>query len=206
MKVKELIPYLIIIILCIFLFRYYNNDSLGDDYKQIKTEIDTFYKVDTIKLKKDSLIYIPTPVKEIDTIIPNYIKKNLDSLKNVNSRLNYLLNQVSIKKYDTIYNYNNINIRLRESVSGTIINREVEFNGFTEREVIKIKKRETKTPTFLLSAGLSTSVQTNFNYVKNANVGAVIEFQNAKGYQLEFGYNTAQTFQFSLKKPIFTKY
>lgn len=209
-KILKFLPYIIIVILMLFLYKGCDGTTLiGDEYNQNKTETDTIYKDSTVKknVPKDSLIFVPTPIS-IENKTDKKLLKQLDSLKNVNDRLNFLLQELAIRNYDTVYNFNDTKVKIEEKVRGSILKRKVNLSGNKETvyKTKTITNTITKSPNFLLSAGLSTGIETDFNNFSQPSIGADIEFQNKEGYQFQFRYNTSQRLSFSLKKPIFVKY
>lgn len=200
---KDLI-YIVLIFSLLFIVFNCNGSRdflINDRIIKIDTVLNT---IDTIKIKQDPIIIKEDSlVYKIDYEYTNKITKDLkekiDSIKTEKNRIEYLLNILSVKEYDTTYFFGKAELNLKEKVQGKILNRDLTFipNDFFVKQTISVEK--TKLPSFILSGGIYTQVG------ENADIGLELGYRNFKGYQFEVGSNLKDNFQFSIKKDIFIK-
>lgn len=185
----------------------------GDD---IKIEIIR----DTIRIPADTSKVADIPKPKIIYQDNPKLLKQLDSIKDYNEKLLFLLSKLTIKEYDTTYTFEKGSVYLFEKVEGTILKRELEMIiNEIEYEQITTTKTITKYPKFAISFGFSLGISEEKDLLYNPSLGSFIEqnvmkpnfkidfgYRNVQGYQFDFRTNFKNNFEFGLKKDIFVKY
>ena len=199
-------PYLVIIGLCIFLFF----DKCSDDVKQ---GYDNLVKSDTIYITKAIPADTIRTVQKVFT--PLYVSGNnseilnkIAELEDRDDKIEFLLEKLQTRVYDSTYVYEKGKVRIKDSVQGSLLGREIDviFNEVEFQEKVITNTLE-KYPKFEIMAGLQTGATiTPNNVVRSPFVGAYVGFKNQRGYELGASFNTQNQAQISLKKSIFTKY
>lgn len=203
------IPYIVIIILLIIIF-FNQCSNTNKDLIEDSTSIDTLYITKTIPSETIKVVQ--------ERFTPIYITGNnqelinkINKLEDKDNQIEYLLKKLETRIYDTTYVYNKGKVKVRDSVQGTLLGREVEVTFDEVQYQEKVITKTTKLyPKFAITSGISTGFTTTVN---NQNVdlntpfiGVSLGFRNQKGYEIGATYNSLKQASISLKKDIFVKY
>lgn len=200
------IPYIIIgILLVLIFFKSCGGNEKGSTPDDVETK--TTYVTRTIKgetITKKETIFVPKVVYKVDEEYIIAVEKLMDE----NERLKYLLDKISTRVYDTTYVLNRGTLRVKDSIHGYLKGREwslviddIEYEEATITNTIK------KYPKFVISAGPSVQMTTDFNtYLGRPTLGGEIGFRNKNGFSLDFGINLRKDLNITLKKDIFVLY
>lgn len=204
---KFLSYFLIAALICFIFFRNCPGES-HPTTDSIETKTDTVWvpKVipgDTSAISQSE--FVPEKTYSVDSILRLKIAK----LKDDNARLYFLLDEMKTKVYDTTYHFDRGSVRVKDSIQGNLLGRDLKFmiDDFQYQEKT-ITNTTTKKmyPKWAVSVGITTGAQTDFNFVQNPFLGAEIGIRNAKGYTLELGYNTEKQVHITLSKTLFVNY
>lgn len=204
--IKDYAPWVFVV----FLFFYIFMGGFNKQASSNKSKSDTIYVEKTIKIPEivgsvnnPNPTIIVNPTKTYDEELLKYLR----SLSTKEEVLEACKEATQIREYKNTYasdKDSTVVVTVEDSTAGRLLNQKMSF---------KVKEREVKyqekiinnylKPKFVISAGGSAQLPTSPLAPKPA-VGGVVGFKNKAGYNLDFGYNTNQQFEVTLKKDIFT--
>lgn len=206
---SNILPYVLIAAL---LFIIYLNNCTGvgrvlDNGNDKVVDTDTTY-IEKIIPGKERIVYErdPFPVY-IDTTDTSPLYRKIASLENDKERLKYALKELRTRVYDSTYAFDKGTVRIQDTVQGKLLGRQLTIKTDDIPYVEKtITKTVEKYPDFTITGGLTTGASLDETFVRDPYIGLELGFKNAKGYHLEFSYNTNKTVGVSLSKDLFVKY
>lgn len=206
MKIQNLLPYLLIAGLAIYIFLTNPKKREFED-SEIKT--DTIYKTivipehqGTFAIAQPQPVYIAPSNNDAEL---NFLYEKFSNLQSDNERFEYLLSQLSTKAYNNVHKDSLVEISVTDSVSGKLLNQKIKYKILPQKiEVKEIHITEKLKPKLTISAGFGVASQINYEATPTAT--AFLGIKNKRGYELLLGIDNQKTYSIGLKKDLFTKY